>query len=54
MMPFVETLRVSAPQVGMAMGLVFIVVGLVLGNYGILGLGVVVALEGFFSGPAGT
>ena len=46
---FMEKLRDSAPQVGLAMGLIFGVVGLVTGNYGVLGLGVVVALAGFFS-----
>ena len=44
-----DKLRDSAPQVGMAMGVIFFVVGLVLGNFGIVGLGVVVALTGFFS-----
>jgi hypothetical protein len=47
-----DKLRDSAPQVGMGMGVVFFVVGLVLGNFGIMGLGVVVALAGFFSRPA--
>ena len=47
----VDKLRDSAPQVGIAMGVIFLVVGLVLGNFGIVGLGVVVALAGFFSRP---
>ena len=47
-----DKLRDSAPQVGMAMGVLFFVVGLVLGNFGIMGLGVVVALAGFVSRPA--
>lgn len=41
-------LRASAPQIGMAMGAFFVVVGVILGNYGIVGLGVVVGLVGFF------
>ncbi len=44
-----DRLRFSAPQVGLAMGLFFAVVGFTLGNYGIVGLGVVVMLVGFFS-----
>ena len=47
-----DKLRDSAPQVGMAMGVIFFVVGLVLANFGIVGLGVVVTLAGFFSRPA--
>jgi hypothetical protein len=47
-----DKLRDSAPQVGMAMGVLFFVVGLVLRNFGIMGLGVVVALAGFVSRPA--
>ena len=42
-------LQDSAPQVGLAMGLIFVVVGLITGTYGIVGLGVVVGLVGFFS-----
>ena len=44
-----QELRAAAPQVGLAMGLIFAVVGLTLGNYGLVGLGVVVALVGHFS-----
>ena len=44
-----ERLRSSALPVGLAMGAIFVVVGLILGNYGIVGLGVVVALVGYFS-----
>ncbi|MGB9374255.1 MAG: hypothetical protein WCA82_08865 [Jiangellales bacterium] len=33
---------------GLALGLIFIVIGLVLGNYGLVGLGVVLALAGYF------
>ena len=36
----------------MAMGVIFFVVGLVPANFGIMGLGVVVTLAGFFSRPA--
>ena len=44
-----EKLRDSAPQVGLAMGLIFVVVGFITGTYSIVGLGVVVGLVGFFS-----
>lgn len=44
----VERIRSSALQVGLAMGLIFLVVGLINDNYGIVGLGVVVALAGYF------
>jgi len=47
-----DKLRDSAPQVGMAMGVIFFAVGLILRNYGIMGLGVVVALASFFSRQA--
>ena len=42
-----EPIRSSALQVGLAMGLIFAVVGLINGNYGLVGLGVVIALVGF-------
>ena len=42
-------IRDSAPQAGLAMGFIFVVVGLVTGIYGIVGLGVVVGLAGFFN-----
>jgi len=45
----VSDLKSSTPQIGMAMGVFFVVVGVILGNYGIVGLGVVVALAGFFA-----
>ena len=45
-----EKLRNPSAQVGLAMGLIFLVVGVTLGNYGIVGLGVVVGLAGFFNG----
>jgi hypothetical protein len=45
-----EKLRNPGAQVGLAMGLFFLVVGVTSGNYGIVGLGVVIALVGFFSG----
>ncbi len=44
-----EPLRSSATQVGLAVGLIFAVVGLINDNYGLVGLGVVVALAGYFS-----
>jgi hypothetical protein len=47
-----ERIRSSAMQVGLAMGLIFAIVGLVNGNYGLVGLGVVIALAGHFSREA--
>ena len=47
-----ERLRSSALPVGLAMGLIFAVVGLTTSNYGLIGLGVVVALAGFLSRKA--
>lgn len=44
-----DRIRSSAFQVGLAMGLIFVLVGLINGNYGIVGLGVVVGLTGYFS-----
>jgi len=44
-----QKLRSSALSAGFAMGAFFVVVGVILGNYGIVGLGVVVALVGYFS-----
>lgn len=44
-----ERIRSSALQVGLAMGLIFVVVGLINDNYGMVGLGVVVALTGYFT-----
>lgn len=35
-------------QVGLAMGLIFAIVGLVNDIYGLVGLGVVIALTGYF------
>jgi hypothetical protein len=49
-----ERIRSSALQVGLAMGLIFAVVGLINGNSGIVGLGVVVALAGYFSRKTGS
>ena len=48
-MSVVDSIRASAPQIGMAMGAFFFVVGMILGNFGIVGLGFVVGLTGFFS-----
>jgi hypothetical protein len=45
-----ERLRNPGAQVGLAMGFILLVVGVTLGNYGIVGFGVVIALAGFFSG----
>jgi hypothetical protein len=44
-----DNLRLSTPQIGLAMGVFFVIVGVILGNYGIVGLGVVVGLVGFFA-----
>jgi hypothetical protein len=46
-----EKLRDSALPVGLAMGVIFAVVGFTTGNLGLVGLGVVVALVGCFSEP---
>jgi hypothetical protein len=48
-MTTVASLRSSALQVGLAMGLILVVVGLVIDNYGLLGLGVVIGLVGYYS-----
>ena len=44
-----ERIRSSTLQVGLAMGLIFAIVGLVIDNYGLVGLGVVIALVGWFT-----
>lgn len=44
-----DRIRSASLQVGLAMGLVFAVVGLVNDNYGLIGLGVVIALAGYFT-----
>jgi hypothetical protein len=46
-----EKLRDSALLVGLAMGVFFAVVGFTAGNVGLVGLGAVVALAGYFSKP---
>ena len=48
-----ERTRSSALQVGLAMGLIFLVVGLINNNYGLVGLGVVIALVGYFTRKTG-
>ena len=48
-LPAMDRIRSSALQVGLVMGLIFVVVGLINDNYGIVGLGVVVVLAGYFS-----
>ncbi len=48
-----ERFRDAALPVGLALGVIFAVVGLTLGNTGIVGLGVVVALVGYYSKPNG-
>jgi hypothetical protein len=44
-----DKLRGSALPVGLAMGLIFTIVGFTSGNYGLVGLGVIVGLVGYFS-----
>jgi len=44
-----ERLRDAAMPVGLALGVFFVVVGFTSGNYGLVGLGVVVGLLGYFS-----
>jgi hypothetical protein len=46
-----DRLRDSALPVGLAMGVIFAVAGFTTGNFGLVGLGVVVALAGYFSKP---
>lgn len=46
-----DRLRNSALPIGAAMGLFFAVTGVTLGNYGLVGLGVVVGTVGYFSQP---
>lgn len=46
-----ENLRGAALPVGLAMGLIFAIVGFTSDNYGLVGLGVVVGLAGYFSKP---
>jgi len=46
-----ERLRNSALPVGLAMGVIFAVVGFTTGNMGLVGLGVVLALVGYYSRP---
>lgn len=46
-----EKLRGPALPVGPAMGLIFLIVGSTSSNYGLVGLGVVVGLVGYFSKP---
>ena len=48
-----DRLRNAALPVGMAMGAIFAITGIVLGNYGLVGLGVLVAIVGYFSKPDG-
>ena len=47
-----DRFRSAALPVGVAMGAFFAVTGIILDNYGIVGLGVVVALAGYFSKSA--
>ena len=46
-----EKLRGAALPVGLAMGVIFAIVGLTSDNYGLVGLGVVLGLVGYFSKP---
>ena len=48
---WMERLRGAALPVGLAMGLIFAIVGLTSGNTGLVGLGVIVGLVGYFSRP---
>jgi len=48
-----ERLRDAALPVGLAMGVILAVVGFTSNNYGLLGLGVVLGLVGYFSKPRG-
>jgi hypothetical protein len=44
-------LRDAALPVGLALGVILAAVGVILGNWGIVGLGAVLALAGYFSRP---
>jgi hypothetical protein len=44
----VEQVREAVLPAGLGLGLLLVVIGLVLGNYGLAGLGVVVALAAYF------
>jgi hypothetical protein len=46
-----DRLRGAALPVGLAMGLFFAVVGIILGNYGLVGLGIAIGLVGYSSKP---
>lgn len=46
-----DRFRNPALPIGAAMGLFFSVTGIILGSYGLVGLGVVVGLVGYFSKP---
>lgn len=46
-----DRIRDAALPVGLAMGVIFAVVGFTSDNYGLVGLGVVVGLVGYFSKP---
>ncbi len=46
-----ERLRNSALPIGLGMGVIFVVAGFTTGNAGLVGLGVVVGLVGYFSRP---
>ena len=47
----VARIRDAVLAVGLAMGVIFAVVGFMSGNYGLVGLGVVGGLAGYFSRP---
>ena len=46
-----EKLRGAALPVGLAMGVIFAIVGFTSDNYGLVGFGVVLGLVGYFSKP---
>ncbi len=48
-----ERFRSSARPVGFSLGLILVVVGLVIENYGLVGLGIVFALAGHFTDSIG-
>ena len=46
-----DRLRDAALPAGLAMGFIFVVAGFISRNYGLVGLGVVIGLTGYFSRP---
>ncbi len=52
MLDAMDGLREAAPRIGATLGVIFVIVGIAVGNYGIVGMGVIFALLGFISRAA--